>query len=271
MGVPKVPFNKGANKMILAVDIGNSNIVLGAIDQGKIVFISRLETNHNRLEDEYAAYMKSILELYGTDKTSFSGAIVSSVVPPLSDVLANAVKKLIGKEPLILGPGIKTGLNIRTNDPGQLGSDIVANNVAALNLYSGPVIVVDMGTATTVSASDADGNFIGCAIMPGVTTSLNALTKKAALLQEISFRAPEKAIATNTGDCMRSGIIYGTAAMVDGMADRFLAEMGTDAQLIATGGHAKYIVPHCKNRFTYDPNLLLSGLYIIYCKNSQEA
>ncbi len=256
--------------MVLAVDIGNSNIVIGAIDNSEIHFISRLETNHNRLEDEYAAYIKSILELYGVNKDGFSGAIISSVVPPLSDVLAHAVKKLIGKEPLILGPGIKTGLNIRTNDPGQLGSDMVASNVAALSLYKGPVIVVDMGTATTISASDSCGNFIGCAIMPGVSTSLNALTKKAALLQEISFRAPEHAVCTNTSDCMRSGIVFGTAAMVDGMADRFLAEIGTEAKLIATGGHAKYIVPHCKNRFIYDPNLLLSGLYIIYKKNTGE-
>lgn len=254
--------------MILAVDIGNSNIVIGAIDDGKILFISRLETNHNRLEDEYATYIKGILELYGASKTAFSGAIISSVVPPLSDVLEHAVSKLIGIHPIILDPGIKTGLNIRTNDPGQLGSDIVANNVAALNLYSGPIIVVDMGTATTISASDEDNNFIGCAIMPGVTTSLNALTKKAALLQEINYRAPEHVIGTNTPDCMRSGIVYGTASMVDGMIDRFLSELNMPAKVIATGGHAKYIVPHCKNKIIYDPNLLLSGLYIIYKKNS---
>lgn len=253
--------------MILAVDIGNSNIVIGAIDSGEILFISRLETNHNRLEDEYATYIKGILELYGVDKKAFEGAIVSSVVPPLSDVLAHAVKKLIGIEPMILGPGIKTGLNIRTNNPGQLGSDIVANNVAALELYKGPVIVIDMGTATTVSASDESSTFLGCAIMPGVTTSLNALTKKAALLQEISYYAPEHVICQNTADCMRSGIVYGTASMVDGMVDRFLSELKTDAKVIATGGHAKYILPHCKNKIIYDPNLLLSGLYIIYNKN----
>ncbi len=256
--------------MILAVDIGNSNIVLGGILNGEIHFISRLETNHNRLEDEYATYILGILNLHKVDKTSFEGAIISSVVPPLSAVLSRAVKKLIGKTPLILGPGVKTGLNIKTDNPSQLGSDIVANNVAALSIYGGPVIVIDMGTATTISASDDANTFIGCAILPGITTSLNALTKKAALLQEISFEAPRQVIATNTADCMRSGIIYGTASMIDGMIDRFLSELGYDAKVIATGGHAKYIVPHCKKEIIYNPNLLLSGLYKIYNKNATE-
>ncbi len=256
--------------MILAVDIGNSNIVLGAIKDGEILFISRLETNHNRLEDEYATYILGILNLHGVDKNVFDGAIISSVVPPLSAVLSHAVEKLIGKKPLILGPGVKTGLNIKTDNPSQLGSDIVANNVAALSIYKGPVIVIDMGTATTISASDENNSFIGCAILPGITTSLNALTKKAALLQEISFEAPKQVIGTNTPDCMRSGIVFGTASMIDGMIDRFLSEMKTDAKVIATGGHAKYIVPHCNKDIIYNPNLLLSGLYTIYLKNLTE-
>ncbi|MDO5477535.1 MAG: type III pantothenate kinase [Clostridia bacterium] len=256
--------------MILAIDIGNSNIVVGAIKNGEISFISRLETNHNRLEDEYATYILGILQLYGVDKNEFEGAIISSVVPPLSAVLSHATEKLIGKTPLILGPGIKTGLNIKTDNPSQLGSDIVANNVAALTKYGGPVIVIDMGTATTISVSDEKNSFVGCAIMPGITTSLNALTKKAALLQEISFEAPKCAIGTNTPDCMRSGVILGAASMVDGMVERFLAELGKDAKVIATGGHARYVVPHCKSEITYDPDLLLTGLYTIYKKNVTE-
>lgn len=256
--------------MILAIDIGNSNIVLGAIKDGEILFTSRLETNHNRLEDEYATYILGILQLYGVEKTAFSGAIISSVVPPLSAVLSHATEKLIGKTPLILGPGIKTGLNIKTDNPSQLGSDIVANNVAALAIYGGPVIVIDMGTATTISVSDETNTFVGCAIMPGITTSLNALTKKAALLQEISFEAPKHAIGTNTPDCMRSGVILGAASMVDGMVERFLKELGKDAKVIATGGHAKYVVPHCKSEITYNPELLLTGLYTIYKKNVPE-
>ncbi len=256
--------------MILAIDIGNSNIVIGAIKNGDITFISRLETNHNRLEDEYATYILGILQLYGIDKNDFEGAIISSVVPPLSAVLSRAAEKLIGKTPIILGPGIKTGLNIKTDNPSQLGSDIVANNVAALSIYGGPVIVIDMGTATTISVSDESNTFIGCAIMPGITTSLNALTKKAALLQEISFEAPHHAIGTNTPDCMRSGVILGAASMVDGMVERFLAELGKEAKVIATGGHARYVVPHCKSNITYNPNLLLTGLYTIYKKNVTE-
>lgn len=254
--------------MILAVDIGNSNIVIGAIENKEIRFISRLETNHNRLEDEYATYILGILELYGLSKNKFDGAIISSVVPPLSAVLSHAVTKLIGKTPLLLGAGLKTGLNIRTNNPSQLGSDIVADNVAALDVYGGPVIVIDMGTATTISASSADNTFLGCAIMPGVTTSLNALTQKAALLQEISYDAPKCVIGTNTADCMRSGVIYGNAAMIDGMVERFLSELGEKAHVIATGGHARYIVPFCKSDITYDPNLLLTGLYLLYKKNA---
>ncbi|MBQ2941841.1 MAG: type III pantothenate kinase [Clostridia bacterium] len=256
--------------MILAIDIGNSNIVVGAIKNGEISFISRLETNHNRLEDEYATYILGILQLYGVDKNEFEGAIISSVVPPLSAVLSRATEKLIGKTPLILGPGIKTGLNIKTDNPSQLGSDIVANNVAALTKYGGPVIVIDMGTATTISVSDEKNSFVGCAIMPGITTSLNALTKKAALLQEISFEAPKCAIGTNTPDCMRSGVILGAASMVDGMVERFLSELGKSAKVIATGGHARYVVPHCKSEITYDPDLLLTGLYTIYQKNITE-
>ena len=256
--------------MILAIDIGNSNIVVGAIKNGEISFISRLETNHNRLEDEYDTYILGILQLYGVDKNEFEGAIISSVVPPLSAVLSHATEKLIGKTPLILGPGIKTGLNIKTDNPSQLGSDIVANNVAALTKYGGPVIVIDMGTATTISVSDEKNSFVGCAIMPGITTSLNALTKKAALLQEISFEAPKCAIGTNTPDCMRSGVILGAASMIDGMVERFLAELGKDAKVIATGGHARYVVPHCKSEITYDPDLLLTGLYTIYKKNVTE-
>lgn len=255
--------------MILAVDIGNSNIVLGAIDGRTIRFISRMETSVNRLEDEYATYILGILQLYGIDKKELDGAIISSVVPPISAVLKNAVEKLIGKIPLMLGPGLKTGINIRTDNPSQLGCDIVANNVAALELYGGPVIVIDMGTATTVSVSDEHRNFLGCAILPGITTSLNALTQKAALLQAISFDAPTRVIGTNTQDSMRSGIIFGTAAMVDGMVERFCAELGKDIPVIATGGHARYIVPHCRKQIRLDPNLLLLGLAILYDKNTE--
>lgn len=256
--------------MILAVDIGNSNIVVGGISDGEIKFVSRLETNSNRLDDEYAIYIAGIMQLHDINKNEFEGAIISSVVPPLSAVLQRAIYKLTGKTALVVGPGIKTGLNIRTNNPGQLGSDIVANNVAALNIYGGPVIVIDMGTATTISASDGENNFLGCAIMPGITTSINALTKKAALLQEISYDAPGKAIETNTSDCMRSGLVYGNAAMLDGMVERFLDELGLSAKVIATGGHSKYIVPHCKREIVLNPDLLLKGLYIIYNRNKDQ-
>ncbi|MDP4133001.1 MAG: type III pantothenate kinase [Bacillota bacterium] len=253
--------------MILATDIGNSNIVFGGIENGKVLFTSRLATDISRLADEYATYILGIFELYNVDKFGFDGAIISSVVPPLSSVLAKTVERVTGKKPLILGPGIKTGLNIRTNNSGELGSDIVANNVAALELYKGPVIVIDMGTATTVSVSDAESNFLGCAIMPGITTSLRALTKKAALLQDIDLEAPSTSICTNTPDSLKAGIVFGTAAAIDGMIDRFTKDLGYKTNVVATGGHAQYIIPYCKSEIVLNPDLLLMGLNIIYNKN----
>lgn len=253
--------------MILALDAGNSNIVIGGILKGEIVFISRIATDHGKTEDQYAITLNDIFHLYGARPENFSGAIISSVVPPLTGILQNAVEKLIHKTPLVVGSGLRTGLNIRTNNPAQLGSDIVANNVAALEKYTRPVIVIDMGTATTISCSDEEGVFLGCSISPGVSISLNALSKRTAQLPEINLDYAGKVMGRNTPDCMKAGIIYGNAAMLDGMISRFLAELGRPATVVATGGHARYIVPHCRQEIIYNPKLLLEGLYFIYQKN----
>ncbi len=261
--------------MILAIDIGNSNIVIGAVDEKNVHFVSRMSTDRRQTEDQLAISFIEILMLYGRKKEDFDGCIISSVVPPMTSAVCEAAKKAIGKTPIIIGPGIKTGLKINTNNPSQLGSDLVVDNVAARSLYNTNVIVIDMGTATTISATDNENNFIGCAIMPGVTVSLNALTNNTAQLQGIGLDNPKKTIAANTADCMKSGIIYGNACMLDGMIDRFLFELSEtgiekdDVTIVATGGHAKYIIPYCKHKINYEKNLLLTGLQIIWNNNER--
>ncbi len=260
---------KGKNAMILAIDVGNSNIVIGAIHQDEVRFVSRMATERCRTEDQYAIYFREILRLYQMEETSFEGGIISSVVPPVTNVIAKAVSKLIGKEPLIVGPGIKTGLNILIDNPSQLGSDIVVDNVAARHLYKTALIVIDMGTATTISATDEKGNIRGGAIAPGVGISLNALTQNTAQLQGINLENPKKVIGTNTVDSMKAGLVFGWASMIDGMIDRILEELGTPATVVATGGHAKTIIPYCRRKIVYQENLLMTGLNLVYQMNKK--
>jgi type III pantothenate kinase len=255
--------------MILTTDVGNSNIVIGGVLDGKVKFVSRMATDWSRTADEYAIYFREVLSLYEIPKKDFTGSIISSVVPPITSVLALAIKKAIGIEPIIVGPGIKTGLNIQTDNPSQVGADIIMNNVAAKTIYKTAVIVIDMGTATTISTTDQKGNFKGCAIMPGISISLKALSQNTAQLQGINLENPKKAIGTNTIDSMRSGVVYGAAAMCDGIIDRFLDELGCEATIVATGGHSKYIIPYCKKEIIYNENLLLLGLNYIYGGNKK--
>lgn len=258
---------KGTKAMILAIDVGNSNIVIGAIHQNEVCFVSRMATEGCRTEDQYAIYFREILRLYNMEETSFEGGIISSVVPPVTNVIAKAVSKLIGKDPLIVGPGIKTGLNILIDNPSQLGSDIVVDNVAARHLYKTAVIVIDMGTATTISVTDEKGNIRGGAIAPGVGISLNALSQNTAQLQGINLDSPKKVIGTNTVDSMKAGMVFGWASMIDGMIERILEELGTPATVVATGGHAKAIIPYCRKEIVYRENLLMTGLNLVYQMN----
>ena len=258
--------------MILTMDVGNSNIVIGGVKDNKVKFVSRMATEQDRTEDQYAIYFREILSLYGFTKKDFFGSIISSVVPPITSVLRTAVYKAIGITPVIAGPGIKTGLNIQTDNPAQVGTDIIMNNLAAKSLYETAVIVIDMGTATTISATDRNSNFKGCAIMPGITLSLNALSKNTAQLQEISLENPKKTIGTNTIESMKSGIVYGNACMIDGMIDRFLFDLAEDeVTVVTTGGHAKYITHYCKKEILHNENLLLLGLYIAYNLNAKNS
>lgn len=255
--------------MVLAIDVGNSNIVIGVIHEHDVCFVSRMATERCHTEDQYAIHFREIFQLYGLSAASFEGGIISSVVPPITNVIAKAVSRIVGKEPLLVGPGIKTGLNIMIDNPSQLGSDIVVDNVAAHSMYRGALIVVDMGTATTISVTDEKGNIRGVAIAPGVGISLEALSKNTAQLQGINLEHPKKVIGTNTVDSMKSGMVYGWASMLDGMIDRCLEELGTPATVVATGGHAKYIISHCKRKIIYHENLLLTGLDLVYRMNQK--
>ena len=253
--------------MILAVDVGNTNIVMGCLEDGKALFTARLATDRGKTADEYAILFSSILRMREIASSEVEGSILSSVVPALINVLKEALEKSIDKTPLVVGPGIKTGLHIAIDNPAQLGSDLAVGAVAALAKYPAPIILFDMGTATTMSVIDKDRRFIGGAIFPGVRISLEALSSRTSLLPGISLEAPKKSIGSNTIDCMQSGLIFGNAAMLDGMIDRAEEELGYPATIVATGGLARSIIPYCKHEIIFDDDMLLDGLWYIYQKN----
>ena len=253
--------------MILAIDMGNSNIVVGGIDSDRVYFEERLTTDRSRTNLEYAIYIKNILEIHGIDISRIEGTIISSVVPPLNNTITTAIKKITGKAPMLVGSGMKTGLNIIMDNPKTTGSDMIVDAVAALRDYPAPLIVIDMGTATTMSVIDPAGNYIGGVILPGLRISLDTLSSRTAQLPPISLEAPGKVIGKNTIDCMRSGIMYGTASMIDGIIDRMEAELGEKTTVIATGGLSRFVMPLCRHDIIIDNALLLKGLFILYQKN----
>lgn len=253
--------------MILAVDIGNSNIVIGGIDGEKISFEARLRTDATKTSDEYCIDLKMILEVYGVEAADIEGAIIASVVPQVLNSVKTALKKLTGKNSLVVGPGLKTGLNIKIENPAQTGADLVVGSVAALREHKAPLIIVDMGTATTMTVLDETGALIGGSIHPGVKISVDALTERTALLPGLQLDQPKRAIGRNTIDCMRSGIMLGAACMLDGMVERMEAELGQKTTVVVTGGIAKFIVPMCKTPVIYDKDLLLKGLAALYRDN----
>lgn len=253
--------------MLLALDLGNTNLTVGVFDGEDLVCECRLATNRSRTGDQYAVELLSILKLYDVNPKAIDGAILSSVVPGLDAVLCAAVERIVGVQPLLVGPGVKTGINIRIDNPAQLGADLLVGAVAAVQKYGAPCIVWDLGTATTVSAIDQNGAFRGGAIMPGVATSLDSLISNASLLQRVHIKAPERAIGTNTGDSLRSGAVLGTASMMEGMCDRIEEELGVSATVIVTGGLGKEIAAACRRETVYDGRLLLDGLRLIYDKN----
>ena len=255
--------------MILTIDVGNSNIVLGAVEGEEIVFEARLRTDATKTSDEYAIDLKMLLEVYGVKAQDIEGSIIASVVPQVLNSMQTAVKKLTGKVALVVGPGLKTGLNILIDNPAQTGADLVVGSVAALREHKPPMIVVDMGTATTMMVLNKDGAFVGGCIAPGVKISMDALTERTALLPGLQLDQPRKAIGRNTIDCMRSGIMMGAACMLDGMVERMEAELGYKTTVVATGGIAKFVIPMCKTPVIYDKDLLVKGLAILYRENKR--
>lgn len=255
--------------MILAVDVGNSNIVIGGIEEEEIVFEARLRTDTTKTSDEYCIDLKTILDVYGINASGIEGSIIASVVPQVLNSMQTAVKKLTGKHSLVVGPGLKTGLSIKIENPDQTGADLVVGCVAALREHKPPMIVVDMGTATTIVALDETGALIGGAISPGVKISMDALTDRTALLPGLQLDQPKCAIGRNTIDCMRSGIMLGSACMLDGMIARMEEELGQKATVVATGGIAKFVTPLCRTGMIYDKDLLLKGLSVLYRENTR--
>ena len=253
--------------MILAIDVGNTNIVVGCIDDLKTYFIERLSTNRTKTELEYAVDLKNVLDIYHIKKTEIEGCIISSVVPQITNIVKLAAEKILKKNAIVLGPGVKTGLNIMMDNPGQRGADQVADAVAGISGYPVPLILIDMGTATTASVVNSKKQYVGGMILPGVGVSLDALTARASQLSGISIDAPRHVIGKNTIECMKSGVLYSNAAALDGIIDRIEEELGEKATVVATGGLAKKIVPHCKREIILDEELLLRGLLIIYEKN----
>ena len=256
--------------MLLAIDVGNSNIAAGCVINGEIVCVFRMASDISKTEDEYTAAMKNILEFNSIDCGKFTGAVIASVVPPLTGTINRAAKMLTGSDAVIVGAGVKTGLNILIDDPAQLGGDMVAAAVAVRVSYGLPVIVVDLGTATKLFVIDENASFVGGAIFPGAELSMNALSAGTSQLPRVPIEAPKKHISANTVDCMKSGAIFGNAAMIDGMVERFESELGKKANIVATGGLADGIYQHCRRDIIYDPYLILRGLEIIYDKNKKK-
>lgn len=255
--------------MLLAIDIGNTNIVIGCIQDNEILFEARIATDRTRTSDQYGVEIKNMLEAFGVKKEALRDCIISSVVPPVFNSVRTGVIKIIGKQPIVVGPGLKTGLNIQVDMPSQVGSDRIVIAVAALAEYEAPLILMDLGTATTIEVVEPGNVYMGGVIIPGVRVSVDALTSRAAQLPGISLDQPKHVIGRNTVDCMRSGIMYGTAGMIDGIVDRMEEELGHKSTLVATGGMAQFVTPLCKHDIILEKDLLLKGLNILYKKNKK--
>lgn len=253
--------------MILAIDIGNSNIVLGCIDGENILFRERISTDQSATDLQYASHIKMSLDMHNIKKDIIDGAIISSVVPSVTNTVKTAIKKYFGVNSKVVGPGIKTGLKIVIDNPAQLGSDLVVGAVAGIKEYPVPMIIIDMGTATTLAVINSKKEYIGGVIMTGMAVSTDALISRTAQLPKIAFEKPKKVIGSNTIDSMKSGIMYSNAGAIDGLIERMENELGEKCTVIATGGLAGVIVPICKHDIILDDDLLLKGLNIIYNKN----
>lgn len=258
--------------MILTIDIGNTNIVIGCFEQegsgkARLLFHERFSTEQEATSLEYATIFKETLELHEILPSQIQGGILSSVVPSVTGTVKEAVEKYTGARILVVSPGIKTGLKMNVDDPAAQGSDLIVGAVAGVHCHPVPQIIIDMGTATTVSVIDRTKTYIGKMILPGLAISLSALSSRTAQLPRISLDPPKKLIGSNTVDSMKSGILYGSAGALDGLIDRINEELGEACTVVATGGLAGVVAPLCRHEMILEDDLLLKGLLILYEKN----
>lgn len=257
--------------MILVIDVGNSNTVIGCFEGDTLRFTARISSAQTQTEDEYALKLQGLFTMHEVLTEQIEGSIIASVVPVITPVLKLAVERLTGQKVLTVGSGLKTGLNIRIDNPGQLGSDLVVDAVAACACYDKPILIFDMGTATTLSVVDGKGGYIGGMIMPGIRLAMDALSMSTSQLPRVDLTPPGHLIGTNTVECMQSGAIYGNAAMIDGIIDRMEEQLGEHATVVATGGMLGTVIPYCRHSITRDDTLMLRGLKILYEKNRPSA
>ena len=255
--------------MLLAVDVGNSTISVGVFDErDNLKFLASTNTDTRKTADQISIDLMNLFTLYHFDYREITGAILCSVVPPLDFMMEKALTRLLGKHPMVVGPGVKTGLNIRLTVQSEMGADIVADAVAALEKFQPPIITIDMGTATVIGVISEWRTYEGGLLLPGVNVSLEAMNRRTAQLPAISLQYPKSLSGKTTEECMRSGIVYGTAGMLDGIIDRIREEFsGQTVSVVATGGSAPVIVKYCRNHIVYDKYLLMEGLLAIYKKN----
>ncbi len=253
--------------MLLTADVGNTNIKFGLFEGDELKFKLRISTDTRKTSDEIAVELFTFFQIYHIDNKAIDAAIISSVVPKITQPLRDAIEVSTGVRSLVVGPGLKTGIELRIDRPETLGGDIVCGCVGALEKYGGPLLMIFMGTATVIGYVDSNNAYRGGAIAPGVGISLDALTNNGALLPAVDLRAPKSAIRTNTVECIRSGVMFGTACMLDGMLDKFLAEAGEDCKIIATGGLAPQMIKNCSHEILFDENIILEGLKSIYKRN----
>lgn len=257
--------------MLLAVDIGNTNVVFGLYDGRELIQTFRASTDRTRTADEYGVLLQQLFELRRLETHRITAAIIASVVPPLTDVMADAIRHAFAREPLIVGPGLKTGVAVLYENPRDVGADRIVNAVAAFERVQGGVIVVDFGTATTFDCISPKGEYLGGVIVPGVQVSLDGLFARAAKLTRIEIAEPPRVVGRNTTHSLQSGVVFGYASLVDGLVRKLEAELGFPCHVIATGGLAALIVKHAETVQTVDEHLTLDGLRILHERNSTDS
>lgn len=254
--------------MLLVFDVGNTNIVLGVYDKDKLLVHWRISTDRQKTADEYGILLKNLFDYSDVDMNAVKAVAISSVVPPLIVPLTRMCQRYFNVEPLVVGPGVKTGIRIKYENPREVGADRIVNAIAAYEKYKGPLIVVDFGTATTFCVITAEGDYLGGAIAPGIGISTEALFQRAAKLPRIELVKPKTVICRNTVTSMQSGIIFGFVGQVDEIVRRIKEELGTDARVVATGGLANLMAIESNTIDVVEPFLTLEGLRIIYERNS---